>query len=83
MSGPTVPQAEGLESVPTMLCLKEKMKTQSDFEAHILAMFILYASRPRKREPDETGAYFIGNVGEALERNFQRWCPYSPAEPLR
>ena len=34
----------------------------------VLAMFLLWASRPRSAEPDETGAYFIGDVGEAPEQ---------------
>jgi len=63
----------------------EKKFAQATFDPdrHVLAMFLLYASRPRNAEPDETGAYFIGDVGDAPERTFERWCSYSVAEPSR
>jgi len=56
--------------------------TLPDFDGYVLAMFLLWASRPREVNPDETGAYFIGDVGEAPEQpTFERWCPYSLAQP--
>jgi hypothetical protein len=53
-----------------------------DIDQHILAIFLLWASRPRDAEPDETGRYFIGECGEVPERTFERWSPYSIAERL-
>jgi len=81
-------QAERLEGLPAMLTpmrLKEKKKTQPDFETHILAMFLLYASRPRKAEPDESGSYFIGDVGNARlnDQRLSRETPYSICKGIR
>ncbi len=63
----------------------EKKSVHPKFEPdrHVLAMFLLYASRPRDAEPDETGRYFIGDVGDAPDRTFERWSPYSVAEPSK
>jgi hypothetical protein len=54
-----------------------------DVDAQILAMYLLYATRPGNAEPDDTGRYFIGDVEDAPERTFQRWSPYSLAEPSK
>jgi hypothetical protein len=51
-------------------------------DQHVLAMFLLYASRPRDGEPDETGRYFIGECGDVPEKNWARPIgPYSSAQP--
>ena len=50
-------------------------------EIYIAAMFLLWASRPRNPEPDETGAFYIGDVGEAPEKNWERLNPYAVARP--
>ena len=56
------------------------MKTRPDYDTLIFAMFLLYASRPRKREPDEIGRNFIGDVGDAPEKSWTRPLgPYGPA----
>ncbi len=47
-----------------------------DIDAHILAMWILFLSRPSKKLPELDGSFFIGDVGEAAEKTWQRWCPY-------
>ena len=55
--------------------------TQPGFEGYVLAMFLLWASRPCKEKPDETGAYFIGDVGGSVpEQSWKRLTPYSLAE---
>jgi hypothetical protein len=54
-----------------------------DVDSLLLAYWLMWASRPRDPNPDETGAYFIGDCGDVPERTFQRWCPYSVAEPSR
>lgn len=61
----------------------EKKFTQPKFDHHVLAMFLLWASRPRSAEPDETGRYFIGECGDVPEQTFERWSPYSVAEPSK
>ena len=45
----------------------------------VFAYWLLWASRPRDAEPDETGAYFIGGVENAPEKNWERLTPYSIA----
>ena len=67
----------------TMNNLEKKSQPEFDPEQHVLAMFILYATRPGNAEPDETGRYFIGDCGEVSEHTFQRWSPYSVAEPSK
>jgi hypothetical protein len=53
-----------------------------DVDQHILAMWLLYGSRPRNAEPDETGAFYIGDCGSDLpNKNWQRLTPYSLAKP--
>jgi hypothetical protein len=52
-----------------------------DIDGHILAMLLLWASRPSNAEPDENGRYFIGAVENAPEKNWARPIgPYSVAE---
>ncbi len=61
--------------------LKEKSQPKFDPEQRMLAMFRLYATRSQQPEPDETGAYFIGDVGDAPEKTWARPIgPYSVAE---
>ncbi len=54
-------------------------------DQHILAMWLLYGSRPRNPEPDETGAYFIGEVGEARlqDQRIERDTPFSVCKGIR
>jgi hypothetical protein len=56
-----------------------------DVDAHILAMWLLYGSRPRNAEPDETGAYYIGNVEEPglQHQHMERETPYSVCRGIR
>jgi hypothetical protein len=63
--------------------IKRQSEPQSNFNAFVWALFLLYASRPSKRNPEPDGSYFIGDVGEAAEPTFKRWSPYSIAEPSR
>jgi hypothetical protein len=52
-----------------------------DVEAHILAMWLLFCSRPKKAEPEPDGSYLIGDVGSAPEKTWERLTPYSLAVP--
>lgn len=49
-----------------------------DLDAHILAMFLLWAKAPRKAEPDADGFY---SLGEAPEKTWTKATPYSLAQP--
>ena len=80
VSGPT---QDALERETTMNLEKKSEHPKFEPDRHVLARFLLYASRPRDAEPDETGRYFIGDVGDAPDRTFERWSPYSVAEPSR
>ena len=65
----------------------ERAQSNQDFyaEAHIAAMFFLWASRPRNAEPDECGAYFIGVIEEPriVDQRFNRDTPYSICKGVR
>ena len=56
-----------------------------DVDKHILAMWLLYGSRPRNPEPEPDGSYYIGDVGEARlqEQRLLRDTPYSPCRGIR
>ena len=48
---------------------------------YVFSMYLMYATRPAKSAPDETGAFDIGEVGDSPDRTFDRWSPYSLATP--
>ena len=50
-------------------------------EIYIAAMFLLWASRPSKETSEPDGSYFIGDVGEAPKKNWERSNPYAVATP--
>ncbi len=50
-------------------------------EIYIAAMFLLWASRPSKETSEPDGSYFIGDVGEAPKKNWERLNPYAVATP--
>jgi hypothetical protein len=56
-----------------------KYVPKPETDAFILAMFLLWASRPSKQSSEPDGSYFMGDVGEAREKNWERLTPYSPA----
>jgi len=63
---------------------KKSVQPKFDPDQHVLAMFLLYATRPGNAEPDETGAYFIGTVENAPQKSWARPIgPYSLAQPNR
>ena len=65
--------------------IKRQPELHSNFDAFVWAMYLLYPSRPNSAEPDETGAYFIGDVGAARlsDQRLQRDTPYSVCKGLR
>jgi hypothetical protein len=65
--------------------IKRQRKPHSDFDRFMLGMFLLYATRPRKAEPDESGSYFIGDVGTARlnDQRLSRETPYSICRGIR
>ena len=61
--------------------IEKKFQPKFNPNQHVLAMYLLYATRPGNAEPDETGRYFIGEVSEAPEeKSWSRMTPYSVAE---
>lgn len=46
---------------------------------YVFAMYLLYATRPKKVAPELDGSYDIGEVGEMREKDWHRWCPYALA----
>jgi hypothetical protein len=55
------------------------MMDEREFDMFVMAMFFLWASRPRDPNPQPDGSYFIGEVGDAREKTWERLTPYSPA----
>ena len=55
------------------------------YEAYVAGMWLLFCSRPRNPEPDEAGAYFIGDVGETRlqDQRLNRESPYSICKGIR
>jgi hypothetical protein len=41
------------------------MMDQREFDMFVIAMFFLWASRPKDPNPQPGGSYFIGEVGDA------------------
>jgi hypothetical protein len=62
-----------------------KPRKPFDVDQYILAMWLLYGSRPRNPEPESDGSYFIGDVREARlqEQRLLRDTPYSPCRGRR
>lgn len=58
-----------------------KRTAPQDVNAFIWAMYLLWASRPSKPEPELDGSYFIGDAGETPQKNWERPTPYSLAKP--
>jgi hypothetical protein len=57
----------------------QRVKTQADFDAYVLAMYLMYCRAPgRKTAPGE--AVDLGEIGSAPEIVVRRTTPYSPAE---
>ena len=78
------PNQDALERETAMNNLEKKFQPEFDPDQHVFAMFLLYATRPSNAEPDETGAYFIGDCGNMPEKNWARLIgPYSPAQRVR
>jgi hypothetical protein len=64
--------------------LEKISKSKFEPDKHVLAMFLLWASRPSNAEPDETGRYFIGDCGTVPEKNWERPIgPYSAAQRFK
>lgn len=67
------------------IVLRERAKREERdpmFE-YMFSRFLLFATRPAKSSAEIDGSHFIGEVGDAPEKNFERWCPYSLATPRR
>jgi hypothetical protein len=54
-----------------------RYQPKPDVDAFLWAMFLLWASRPTKQNSEPDGSYFIGDVGGAREKNWERLTPYS------
>jgi hypothetical protein len=65
--------------------VKYEPKRESDVNAFLWGMYLLYASRPGKRQPELDGSYFIGDVGETRlqDQRLRRETPYSICGGLR
>ena len=57
--------------------------TEDEREARIRAYWLLFLRCPSNPAPDVDGFYNLGEVGTAPEKTFERFCPYSLAEPKK
>ncbi len=62
-----------------------KRLAQPDFDAFVLGMYVLWASRPSERNSEPDGSYFIGDVGSARlqDQRLHRETPYSVCKGIR
>jgi hypothetical protein len=70
----------------SIIRLLQQGKPQVDpRELYIAAMFLLWASRPSKRECEPDGSYFIGDMSEARlqDQRLNRETPYSVCKGIR
>lgn len=63
----------------SQVVIYQKPARSPDFEAFVLAMFLMFARAPRQADPDVDGFYSLGEIGQAPEKNWSRLTPYSPA----
>ena len=69
---------ESLAIVPA-----NKHQRAPNLDAHILAMFLLWAKAPRKAEPEIDGSYSLGEIGEDAPKTWERLTPYSLTQRRR
>ena len=55
------------------------MMDQREFDTFVIAMFFLWASRPKDPNPQPDGSFFIGEVNDVPPKTWERLTPYSPA----
>jgi hypothetical protein len=62
-----------------------KPQPPPDLDAHVLAMFLLWAKAPRKAEPELDGSFSLGEIGQdALpDQRLLRDTPYSVCRGIR
>ncbi len=63
--------------------VKARMNPRPDFNALVLAYWLMYCRTPQDPKPDVDGMFDIGEVGHAAEKNWTKATPYSPAEVRR
>jgi hypothetical protein len=49
-------------------------------EEYIFRYFQMYLRANANPEPDLTGAFYLGDLDEVREKNWQKATPYSPAQ---
>lgn len=49
-------------------------------DAYIQMMWLLFLRCPGVDAQDDSGAYYLGEIGETRNKNWTRMTPYSPAE---
>ena len=63
-----------------------KPTPKPDVNAHILALWLIYCRAPKKAEPDATGAYSLGEIGQnafPTDQRLLRDTPYSICRGIR
>jgi hypothetical protein len=58
-----------------------KYQPAPEVDPLILSYWLMFCRAPKKAEPEIDGSFFIGEIGEAPEKQWSRWCPYALAKP--
>jgi len=56
-----------------------RREPKRDHDAYVLAMWIRFLLAPNETKPDIDGAFDLGEVGSAHEKNWTKATPYSVA----
>jgi hypothetical protein len=63
----------------SLAIVKYQRPQQSNFDAFVAAMYLMFARAPRKATPNIDGSYELGEIGAAPEKSWTRLTPYSIA----
>jgi len=65
--------------------MKTPRPAQPDFDSFVWGMYLLWASRPSKRNSEPDGSYFIGEITQPRlqDQRINRETPYSVCMGIR
>jgi len=65
--------------------IPQHRRPKEDHERFLLAMWLIFATRPGKAEPEEDGSFFVGEINDAriTDQRLRRVTPYSTCEGIR
>lgn len=63
-----------------LVVFRRESRPDPDFDAFLLAMWLMFARAPRQATPDVDGSYSLGEIGTVPEKQWTRLTPYSLAK---